>query len=117
VRHEDGGVRVNGKRIRQTEMGTPRPWRVTKEVIWSSPPARANPYLLRSPMKTVKWSLPGKVEVPDGSWFLLADNREGALDSRWWGPISEDRILGVVRLRFGPADEWRTRLQLLLPEE
>ena len=56
-------------------------------------------------------------EVPEGHWFLLADNRDGAVDSRWWGPVPESRIQGVVRLRQGPEDPWRSAWQVLLPEE
>ncbi len=117
VRYEDASVRVNGKRIRQTDMGDDGDHRVLKEVIWSSPPARPNPHFIRVVKKPIKWSLPGKVMVPKGSWYLLADNRDEALDSRWWGPVPEDDILGVVRFRLGQADDWREAWQLLLPEE
>lgn len=36
------------------------------------------------------------VEIPDGSYYLLGDNRPGSSDSRHLGPISSDRILGVA---------------------
>jgi signal peptidase I len=37
-----------------------------------------------------------EVEIPDGSYYLLGDNRPGSSDSRHLGPISSDRILGVA---------------------
>ena len=114
---DEQGVRVNGKRIRQEEMGEHERFRVLKEVIWSSPPARANAYLPMIVDQPTGWKSAGPVEVPEGSWYLLADNRDEALDSRWWGPISEDRIHGVVRFRVGSPDTWRRRWQLMLPEE
>lgn len=117
VRIDDGGVRVNGKRIRQTDMGEDGPHRVVKEVIWSSPPARPNPYLTQLATLPVAWSSPGVVEVPDDHWYLLADNRDVALDSRWWGPVPAAAIEGVVRARLGTADTWREAAAVLLPEE
>lgn len=118
VRIDDSGVRVNGKRIRQTEMGDLPNSRVRKEVIWSSPPARPNPYFTQIVVPEVPWSTPGVVEVPDGHWYLLADRREQGVDSRWWGPISESEISGVVRLHAGPTNTWReAAVQLVLPEE
>lgn len=118
VRIDDSGVRVNGKRIRQTEMGDLPNSRVRKEVIWSSPPARANPYFTQIVVPEVPWSTPGVVEVPDGHWYLLADRRDHGVDSRWWGPVAESAISGVVRLHAGPTNTWReAAVQLVLPEE
>ncbi len=114
VRYEDGELRVDVKRIRQKEMGELDGDRVTQETMWSKPPARANTWLLRYKKEPVKWKAE-VVPVPDGSWYLLADNRDGAVDSRWWGPISTDRFLGVVRLRYGPADDWRPEWEILNP--
>lgn len=114
VRYEDGELRVDVKRIRQKEMGELDGDRVTQETMWSKPPARANTWLLRYAGEPVKWKAE-VVPVPDGSWYLLADNRDDAVDSRWWGPISTERFLGVVRLRYGPADDWRPEWEILNP--
>lgn len=120
---DDGGVRVNGKRIRQQEMGdppneAPPGETVLKEVIWSKPPARANKYFPILSDRPVRWSSDGVVEVPDGHWYVLADNRDAALDSRWWGPVPQSAIKGVVRARWGEADIWReSAFQLVIPEE
>lgn len=120
VRIEDNSVRINGKRIRQVEMGTDGDHRVQKEVIWSKPPARANPYFVRLLTEPTRYELGGKIEVPEGHWFLLADDRDGALDSRWWGPIPESAIQGVVRAHYTPVpDAWRfdETFRIVLPEE
>lgn len=117
VKVDAQGVRINGKRIRQTEMGEHERYRVIKEVIWSRPPARPNPYLPLIVDQPSGWKMDEAVEVPEGHWYLLADNRDVGLDSRWWGPVPESEIHGVVRFRVGEADTWREAWQLLLPEE
>ena len=48
-------------------------------------------------------------EVPASQWYVLADNREWALDSRWWGAVDASTVKGVVRLRIGPSDELGTK--------
>ncbi len=34
--------------------------------------------------------------VPDGSFFVLCDKRQGGEDSRYYGPVTRDEIQGVV---------------------
>lgn len=114
VTYENGELRVDVKRVRQKEMNQLEAERVTQETMWSKPPARANTWLLRYRKEGVKWKAE-PVLVPDGSWYLLADDRDGSLDSRWWGPIPEARLKGVVRLRWGQADLWRPAVEILNP--
>ncbi|MSQ02684.1 MAG: hypothetical protein EXR71_12475 [Myxococcales bacterium] len=46
--------------------------------------------------------------VPDDSVYLGADDRDHALDSRWWGPVPLAAISGVVVLRVGATSTpWR----------
>lgn len=51
--------------------------------------------------------------VPDDSAWLGADNRDEALDSRWWGPVPLDVLQGKVVLRLGaPRNRWRSWVDL-----
>ncbi len=40
--------------------------------------------------------------LQDGEYFLLGDNRTESSDSRSWGPLSQDRIIGRVIYRYWP---------------
>jgi len=39
-----------------------------------------------------------KQRIPAGSFFVMGDNRDGSEDSRDYGPISRDRIIGKLWL-------------------
>jgi signal peptidase I len=41
--------------------------------------------------------------VPAGTVFLLGDNRGNSVDSRDYGPVDEDRLLGTVLQRVWPV--------------
>lgn len=36
----------------------------------------------------------GPYTVPEGQYFMLGDNREASHDSRWWGPVKREKIVG-----------------------
>lgn len=45
--------------------------------------------------------------VPERSVFALGDNRTESTDSRAFGPVTDDRIIGKVLFRFWPLTEAR----------
>ena len=44
----------------------------------------------------------GPVEVPEGEYFMMGDNRANSVDSRYFGPVPEDDVIGEALLRFWP---------------
>jgi len=52
----------------------------------------------------------GEVVVPPGSYFVLGDNRDSSLDSRYWGFVPRDNIIGKPLLVYWSYDAPTHRL-------
>ncbi len=46
----------------------------------------------------------GPIQVPPHSYFMMGDNRNHSADSRYWGFMPENRVIGRAIFRFYPFD-------------
>ena len=50
----------------------------------------------------------GPVTVPEGCYFMCGDNRNHSADSRSWGFLPEDLIIGKAQVIYWPFARWTT---------
>ena len=63
--------------------------------------ARREPYVDLSRVDSVFF---GPVTVPAGTVFVMGDNRGDSRDSREYGPVHQDELIGRVALRLWPLE-------------
>jgi signal peptidase I len=76
------GVYVNDKKLAEP---------YTHEVAETCTLVKPNPYC-------------GPVRVPEGHYYMMGDNRNQSLDSRYWGFAREERVIGRAVFRIWPLD-------------
>lgn len=47
-----------------------------------------------------------EITVPEGQYFVVGDNRNGSSDSREWGPVKKEALIGQAWLRYWPPQKF-----------
>jgi signal peptidase I len=68
-------------------------------------PAAAGAQVLDRGMQMLEHDLVnGEVVVPEGSYFAMGDNRDSSLDSRYWGFVPRENIIGKPLIIYWSYD-------------
>ena len=65
-----------------------------------------NGNLLHEPYLKVKTDRDGIWEVPEESYFVMGDNRQNSSDSRSWGFVEAEKVIGKALLVYWPPSAW-----------
>ena len=89
VEAKNGNLYVNGKKVDQSYISK------------SERSSGTGTWTLHSISQENSWvSHNGAYKVPKGEYFVLGDHRSVSNDSRYWGFVPKNKIVGVVKVGF-----------------
>ena len=105
------GFSIDGERLHLTDMGEinleRRRW---KESYYTEAGTEIS-WLIQRPNQASSWEMK-ELEVPKGHIFVVCDNRSECLDSRWWGSIPKELIIGTLKIQVSKRDPWHSLIKI-----
>ncbi len=74
--------------------------KIENGTVWVNGEVLEEPYIASPPNYNGEWS------VPEGSYFVLGDNRNNSSDSHSWGFLPEENMLGKALYVYWPPADW-----------
>lgn len=51
-------------------------------------------------------NMPEEIAIPAGQYYMMGDNRGASADSREWGPVPRDNMIGNAFATYWPPSKW-----------
>jgi signal peptidase I len=107
VEIRENRVVVNGRAVPVTDLNPADfAWVPKAHAIGSTVQNEDGHWITFTPGRSAHRNHP-PVRLADGQYFVLGDNRDDSQDSREFGPVSEDLLLGKVIAAFASGERAR----------
>jgi len=85
---------------------------IKESVVYVNNVALDEPYIKAPTNDTLR-----PTEIPENEYFVLGDNRNHSNDSRDWGTVPRENIIGKAWLSIWPPDQWGLVAHYTLKEQ
>lgn len=73
--------------------------KIESGIVYVNGKALDEPYELEKPAQPF-----AETKVPDNSLFVMGDNRNNSFDSRYWGVVPLDKVIGKAMMTYYPLN-------------